>query len=310
MNKTAKEFSREIFHDKNEQERYLQWDLEETVKEIEARRTKPSLDSTELWVTIRNTNWNNEDSHRKFYDTAIQIPGAFALGTLISENGVKTPLRLSLDLAALDAGYVRNIDTRLPWAVGGALAIKHDLKDPSDDSTLGMEEVEEVDALFRFRSLGWVLMEQETQWGEWHWKETGHILVVDLHRNLHPWFVVAKDWYDGDKGDAGEIVEPQSRLQEGERYGPGISPGDTHWTPVGKLEGNFSGNMQYWFHENATFKVKRTGGRKKPRLPLIMEWFRDDNGDAVAYYSQDKECYRYRNGKLVATTSRPAPPRL
>ncbi|MCJ1390776.1 hypothetical protein MMC18_003637, partial [Xylographa bjoerkii] len=149
MNKTAKEFSREMFQDKNEQKRYLQWDLEETIKEIEARRTKPSFDPTELWVTIRNTNWNNEESHRKFYDTAIQIPDAFALGALISENGLKTPLRLTLDLAVLDAGYVRNIDTRLPWAVGGALAIKHDLKDPSDDSTLGMEEVEEVDALFR-----------------------------------------------------------------------------------------------------------------------------------------------------------------
>ena len=210
----------------------------------------------------------------------------------------------------MDIGYVRDIDTRLPWAIGGVLAIEHDLANPSFDSTLGFEEVEKNDALFRFRGLGWILMEQDTQWGERRWKRTDHILVLDLHRKLHPWFVLAKDWYDNDEGDAGGVVQPQISLQPGDRYGHGILPGDTHWTPAAKLEGKFSGMIQSWFHEKASFEVVRAGGSREPHLPLIMEWFLDDNGDEVAYRSQETECYRYRDGKRLETTSRPAPPRF
>ena len=299
-----------MFPDFDGQQRFLQWYREELLKDIQAKRVKPSLTSRELWTTIQNTKWNNKASYQKFYDTATQLSNPFALGTLVNSHGVSTPLRLSLDLSALDAGYVRDIDTRLPWAVGGVLAIEHDLEHPSFDSTLGMEDFELNEALFRFRSLGWVLMEQETQHGGRLWKPTGHILVLDLHRKLHPWFVLAKEWYNGDKGEAGEIVEPQISLQPGQRYVPGILPGDTHWTPVGKLKGNFSGGIQSWFHEKAIFEVTRTGGSREQRLPLIMEWFLDDNGDEVTYCSQDHECLRYRNGKQLKITSKPTPPRV
>ncbi|MCJ1399566.1 hypothetical protein MMC11_002768 [Xylographa trunciseda] len=256
----AAEFSREKFQFEDEQKRYIQWYREEIHKKIDADRTKPILAPIVLLVTVQETNWDDEESHRQFCDTAVQIPDDFPIGTLIGGNGVETPLQLCLGISALDAGYVRDIDTGLPWAVGGALAIKHDLKDPSDDSTMGMEEFEERGGLFRFRSLGWVLREQETEQGGLRWKETGHILVIGLHRKLHPWFVLAEEWYDYDKGDAGESVYLQPSLQKGERYGPGILPGDTHWTPVGKLKGNFSGKIQSWFHKDARFEQRKKLG--------------------------------------------------
>ncbi|MCJ1285346.1 hypothetical protein MMC26_004686 [Xylographa opegraphella] len=293
----AKEFSKEIFPDDNEQKRYLQWYREELVKAIEAKSIQPTVTSKDLWAVIQKTVWNNKASYWKFYDTATRITDPFALGTLVNGHGITTPLRLSIDLAALDVGYVQDIDTRLPWVVGGVLAIQQDLGNSSFDSILGVQEIKESEALFRFRSLGWVLMEQEIQDGGKHWTWTGHVLVLDLHRKLHPWLVLAQDWFEGDKGDAGETIKSQMSLGPGERYGPGILPGDTYWTPVGKLKGEFSGKIQYWFHKNAIFEVMRTGGRKQ-RLPLIMEWFLDDNGDEVAYRSQKKEHYRYRNGSV------------
>ncbi|MCJ1377158.1 hypothetical protein MMC17_000250 [Xylographa soralifera] len=283
IHKSAEEFAQETFEDQGEQQKFLKWYLDTSSTEVDEMFHLHNLPADALWASIGKGMLTDESLYELFRNTAAQlVVDVFALGPTYRK------------------GYA--IDTRLPWGVGGALAIDYDTSNGLDFRKMEPVEPAELENrgfLVRFQDVGWIMMIEGSEW-----KKTGHVLVLDLHRNFSPWLVLAPEWFDHHKGG---MVKPQRTLKKGEDTAPGILPGDKHWVPVAKLQGNFLGQISTWFHEKAVFTMEKSGIDKATRLPHIMEWYVDHNGDEVAYMRQDEEWYRYRNHRYIRATSKPAP---
>ena len=295
------EFIKETFQDQGEQQKFLQWYIDTSVREVDEMFRSRNVSADALWASIGREMLTDENSYELFCNIATDVAEPVSIGTLANDDGTQTILQLSVDVYALGPTYRKGyaVDTKLEWGVGGALAIQYDTGSLGKLVPANPAELENRGTLVRFQDIGWIMIKNGSEW-----KKTGHVLVLDLHRNFSPWLVLAPEWFDHDEG---EMVKPQRTLKEGEHTAPGILPGDKHWVPVAKLEGNFSGEITTWFHEKAVFTLERSESVDVSHLPHIMEWYVDNNGDEVAYMKQDQEWYRYHNHQYVSTTSKPAP---
>ncbi|MCJ1433889.1 hypothetical protein MMC27_003254 [Xylographa pallens] len=302
VRKSAEEFIKETFEDHGEQQKFLRWYIDTSLTEVDEMFRSRNVSADALWASLRREILTDENSYELFRNIATNFADPVLIGTLANDDGTQTILQLSVDVFALSPTYRKGyaVDTKLDWGVGGALAIQYDTGDLSGKlEPVKPAELENRGTLVRFQDVGWIMIKEGSES-----KKTGHVLVLDPHRNFSPWLVLAPEWFDHDEG---EIVEPQRTLKEGEHTAPGILPGDKHWVPVVKLEGNFSGEITTWFNEKAVFTMERSGSENVSRLPHIMEWYVDNNRDEVAYMKQDQEWYRYSNHRYIRTTSKPAP---
>lgn len=165
--------------------------------------------------------------------------------------------------------------------------------------------------LRRFRDIGLLMIESQQRRGIW--EMTGHVLVIDLDRDRHPWLILAKTWDDTRLEDwegGGSFTAPDTVTRDDicelgilpddkknrttiARFVPYPSPSKT---PVAEAAETASKPKPFLlrFNEDFEFGLERHGdpdpsSEDGPILPTAMSWYRRRDGEHVCVDGERKE---------------------
>ncbi|KAI4188232.1 MAG: hypothetical protein L6R41_002271 [Letrouitia leprolyta] len=164
--------------------------------------------------------------------------------------------------------------------------------DPADDQILR-----------RFVDIGSLLIQPDARG---YWQMTGHVVVIDLDRDRHPWLILAKEWCDNDEDDYPNTSTAPDTVIRDDRDALGILPDDKdNRTTIARFvpfsspsnpkaaESSEQKPFLLRFGENFEFGLERPidsdpSSQEGPSLPKVMSWFRRPDGEHVCVDGERK----------------------
>lgn len=239
---------------------------------------KLQTDALDTRSDVNNFSWFINQSY---------FPRIIELGKL---NGI-TPLRFAPHLEFLETQDPPGDD--LAYACPPAKAVNYGEGNPSEVEELCLVNPKQDETLRRFQEVGYILMQSR----DGSWAMTGHVMVLDLDRDRHPWLILARSWWDNDDEDDDFEKEPfvaDDYVEKNKRDVHGIFPGDDNRTtiarfiPYGDNTKDSEKPFLERFCEYFEFSLRRFGQDqletdRGTSLAKIMNWFERPDGQEVCF---------------------------
>ena len=162
------------------------------------------------------------------------------LGTLRGE--VRFELMPAVDCMSVSP-FDPKTDFELEFADTESVAIAYPDGHPSEEQIHLKVQSDDDRKLRRFHPLGFICQVEGSETS----RKTGHVLVMDMDRDRHPWVILASEWPDESTevsmsgGDV--MIGAQERVRRNDSKVHGVFPGDMNRTPIACLRyhGNTGG---------------------------------------------------------------------
>ncbi|KAL8929342.1 MAG: hypothetical protein Q9172_000514 [Xanthocarpia lactea] len=258
-------------------------------QKINSRR---AYTATQLWHQLYHhplTTMVQSNELAKFINYSY-FPKVIELGKL---NG-ETPCRLAPRHGLLKES--EDLFGNLSYAPVSAYAVSYAEGHPSEEE-ISLVVPRDDTVLRRFREIGNIII--RTELGDW--QMTGHVMVMDLDRDRHPWLILAKTW-ETDEDEPRTFTAPDT-VERNDDAALGVLPGNNNRTTIARLNTLHQSSAQskpflLQFGADFEFGLERSGkevtraerhSQQGPSLAKIMTWFQRPNGQQVCFDEQGIE---------------------
>ncbi|KAI4188236.1 MAG: hypothetical protein L6R41_002275 [Letrouitia leprolyta] len=258
----------------------------------------PTYTVNQLWQKLYHSPLENSEQSNAFakFIGHSFFPEIIDLGKL---DGV-TPCRLEPRPGLLkdleentfgDLSYSNVLAHAVAYAEGHPSQEEISLVVPSDDPVLR-----------RFREIGNIKIKLPGR----DWEMTGHVLVMDLDRDRHPWLILARTWDTHEEYP--QTFTPSDIVMKNDTSALGVLPGNKNRTTIARFDSYPQSSTQAQpfllrFGKDFQFTLRRSGkeitraeqrSQFGPSLARIMTWFQRPNGEEVCFDEQ-RRVYMIRN---------------
>ncbi|KAL9001801.1 MAG: hypothetical protein Q9188_005229 [Gyalolechia gomerana] len=259
--------------------------------------SQPAYTASQLWHRLYHqplTNVDQSNKLAKFINDSL-FPEVIEIGKLNGETRCRLAPRNGLLKEAEDTFG------DLSYADVSAQAVSYAEGHPSEGEISLVVSGDDT-VLRRFREVGNIIMMTERG----GWQMTGHVMVMDLDRDRHPWLILANTW-ETEEDEPRTFIAPDNVIRN-DRAALGVLPGNNNRTTIARLAPLRQSSAQpkpflLQLGTNFEFSLHRAGkevtraeqhSQRGPSLAKIMTWFQRPNGEQVCYDKQRK-VYMTRN---------------
>ncbi|KAL8936804.1 MAG: hypothetical protein Q9211_004012 [Gyalolechia sp. 1 TL-2023] len=252
----------------------------------EIANSRRAYTASQLWHRLYHHPLITRDQSNqlaKFMNDSL-FPEVIELGKL---NG-ETPCRLAPRLGLLQEPVATFGNLTLPDVL--ASAVSYAEGHPSEEEVSLVVSRDDT-VLRRFREIGNIIIKSEGGF----WYMPGHVMVMDLDRDRHPWLILAKTW-DTDEDEPRTFTAPDT-VARNDRAALGVLPGNNNRTTIARLTPLRQPSAQskpflLQFGAGFEFGLQRAGkevpraerrSQQGPSLAKIMNWFQRPNGEQVCF---------------------------